>query len=132
MCCDLRALHTIKHAVFAPHAQDLFDATRGAEYFTTFHFRSGYFQIRVNPAHTHETAFRTREGLYEWLAMQFGAVNTPITFSHCMNIFLKIIPTNASSYTSMIYAFIRPLWNNTSLILKMFSLVYVPINFIAY
>ena len=44
MCCDLRALSKIivKVAFPAPHAQDLFDATRGAK-FLTIDLRSGYF-----------------------------------------------------------------------------------------
>ena len=102
MCCDLCALNkiTVKDAFLAPHSQDLFDAICGAKYFTTLDLRSGSFQIRINPAHTNKTAFRTLEGLYEWLVMPFGAVKNVLTRLRANQ-------------------------------LKMFSLVYVPINFTA-
>ncbi|GJW84127.1 putative nucleotidyltransferase, ribonuclease H [Tanacetum coccineum] len=75
--CDVPALLTLKK-----------DGS-GATIFTKLDLKSGYYQIRLRPGDEWKTAFKTREGLYEWLVMPFGLSNAPSTFMRVMNQLLR-------------------------------------------
>ena len=47
--------------------------------------KSGYWEIVVAPEDRHKTAFRTRDGLYDFLVMPFGITSAPATFQRCMD-----------------------------------------------
>ena len=60
-----------------------------AKVFTKIDLRNAYHQVRVREGDEWKTAFRCREGHYEYLVCLQGATNVPAMFQYYMNDILK-------------------------------------------
>ena len=84
---DFRALNavTVKNKYPLPRADQLFDKLSRAKYFTKIDLRTGFYQILINAADRHKTAFTTSQGLFEYNVLPMGLCNSPGIFMQLMN-----------------------------------------------
>ena len=87
LCIDYKDFNKVKirNKYPLPRIYDLFYQLQGARVFSKFDLRSGYHQLKIRSEDVPKTAFRTRYGHYEFLAIPFGLTNAPAAFMDLMN-----------------------------------------------
>ena len=82
MCIDYRALNKIlvKNRYPLSRIDKLIDCLKGVKFFTKIDLKSGYPKIPIESTYVWKIAFKTKEGLFEWLVMPFDLTNAPATF----------------------------------------------------
>ena len=86
-CIDFRKLNsrTVKDAYNLPRVNDTIDTLIGSKYFSKLDLHSGYWQVEIDEADKHKTAFTIGNlGFFECNRMAFGLTNAPATFQRLM------------------------------------------------
>ena len=86
-CINLQKLNawTIKDTYSLPRIDETFDCLYGAEWFSSFGLKSGYWQVEMEEDSKALTAFTVRPlGFYKCECMSFGLTNAPATFQWLM------------------------------------------------
>ena len=91
LCVDYRALKrlTIPNKYPLPLISELLDKTRGGKWFTRLDLKNAYNLIRIAAGDKWKTAFRTKQGLFEYTVMPFGLTNAPASFQEMMDKIFK-------------------------------------------
>ena len=91
LCVDYRRLNdvTIRDSCSMPVVEEILDDLSGAKIFSKLDSESGFHQIGVTPKDTPKTAFRCKEGLFEYVKMPFGLKNVPQLSSGLLIMFLE-------------------------------------------
>ena len=87
LCIDYRALNkiTVWNWYPIPLIDDLLDQLKGAKYFSKIDLKFDYHQVSIEHIDVWKTAFKSRQGLFEWVVMPFGLTNAPTIFMRMMD-----------------------------------------------
>jgi hypothetical protein len=91
-CTDYRRLNALTkdEAAPLPRIQEVLRDIGTAQVFSSIDLKSGYWQIPMDPASKHLTAFATPDGAtYQYRVMPFGLKNAPATFQKLMTCVLS-------------------------------------------
>src|SRR5881394_1003592 len=118
---------TISDQFPIPLPEDLIEQLREAKVFTKLDLRWGYNNVRIKEGDEWKTAFRTKDGLFEYVVMPFGLKNAPGVFQRFMNELLAefrgifvivylddilIFSKDNERHTEHVRAVLKKLWEN--------------------
>ncbi len=90
-CVDFRKLNT--HVITDPHPlpriDQILEELGSALYLTALDLLSGFYNLKINPADVHKTAFSTPDGHFEFVRLPMGLKNSPSIFQRVMNLVLS-------------------------------------------
>lgn len=86
LCIDYRKLNTqtVKDSYALPNLEESFSALTGSRWFSVLDLKSGFYQIEMEEADKHKTAFVCPLGFFEFNRMPQGITNAPSTFQRLM------------------------------------------------
>ena len=90
-CVDFRKVNKVTKvdSFPMPLVADALDSLAGASVFSVLDLKSGFWQIQMQKDSQQKTAFSTHNGLYEFLTMPFGLVNSGASFQRLMGHILR-------------------------------------------
>jgi len=80
---------TIQNRYPISQIDDLLDQLKVEKYFSKIELKSRYCQVSIEPFDVWKTAFKAKEGLFEWLVMPFRLANALETFMRLMDDILQ-------------------------------------------
>ena len=91
VCVDYRKLNkvTVYDVETMTPIVDLLQNLGNDRFFTKIDLSRGYWQVPVAPGDIHKTAFSTPDGVYEFLPMPFGMVNSGATLTRAIRKLLR-------------------------------------------
>ena len=91
LCVDYSALNrlTIPNKNPLPLICELLDKIRGGKWFTRLDLKNAYKLISIAAGDEWKTAFRTKQGLFEYIVMPFGLTNAPASCQEIMDTIFK-------------------------------------------
>lgn len=99
-CIDFRKVNAQSHfdAYPMPRLEDLIERLGKANYITTLDLCKGYWQVLLAKEDRPYTAFRTPQGLFQFVVMPFGLQGAPATFQRLMDRVLDSTDAFAAAY----------------------------------
>lgn len=99
-CIDFRRVNAQSQfdAYPMPRLEDLIERLGKASFITTLDLCKGYWQVPLARTDRPYTAFRTPQGLFQFVVMPFGLQGAPATFQRLMDIVLAGTDSFAAAY----------------------------------
>ena len=99
-CIDFRRVNAQSHfdAYPMPRLEDLIERLGKASFITTLDLCKGYWQVPLTKEARPCTAFRTPQGLFQFVVMPFGLQGAPASFQRLMDIVLAGTDSFAAAY----------------------------------
>ena len=79
---------TVRNPYLISRIEDLLDQLTRDKYFSKIDLKYGYHQVPIEQTDVWKIAFKSKEGLFDWLVMPSGLTNAPTTFMRMIDVIL--------------------------------------------